>query len=131
MVLVVAQRQMENCLQSVVRNLHLLRRNVLGARMQGKGSAGQRRWLPGLRQNFIRLTAAICTKQTNFKCVRTVPQWKACRPEMCLVYNSVSIFILASGCEIQLSSHFGRFWGFCFHLFLRNLSSFPVSRNLS
>lgn len=53
MVLVVAQRQMENGLQSVVRNLHLLRRNVLGARMQGKGSAAQRQWLPGLWQNFI------------------------------------------------------------------------------
>lgn len=52
-VLVVAQRQMENRLQSVLRNLHLLRRSVLGARMQGKGSAGQRGWLPGLWHNFI------------------------------------------------------------------------------
>lgn len=34
MFLVVAQRQMENCLQSVVRNLHLRRRNVLDARQR-------------------------------------------------------------------------------------------------
>lgn len=67
------------------------------------------------------LTAAICTKQTNFKCICTMPQWMARRPEMCLVNNPVSIFMHASGCEIQLSSHCRRFWGFWFHLFLRNL----------
>lgn len=53
MVLMVAQRQMENSLHSVSRNLHLLRRNVLGASMRGKGSAGQRGWPPGLWHNFI------------------------------------------------------------------------------
>lgn len=34
-----------------------------------------------------------------------MPQWTAWRPEMCLVYNLVTIFMHASGCEIQLSSH--------------------------
>lgn len=66
MVLVVAQRQMENCLQSFVRNLHLFRRNGLGARMQGKGSAGQRWWFPGLWQNFIMINSSHLHRTDKF-----------------------------------------------------------------
>lgn len=63
MFLVVAQRQMESCLQSVVRNLHLLRRNVLDARQR---LSWPETVVQGLWQNCIMINSSHLHKTDKF-----------------------------------------------------------------